>query len=315
MTDLAKQLTVVLLTHNCAGWIDQTLDRLAELELPIVAVDNASTDGTVELLRRRPAVLVRALPRNLGAAGRNEGVRAVTTPYVAFCDDDGWWEQGGLHTAVGLLERHPQLALVNARIVVGDQQAPDPISAEMADSPLPEREGIPGKVLLSFMGGACVVRVSAYEQVGGYQPKFFIGGEEETLAWPLVRRGWQLRYIDDVVMHHHPSQANAARIRYLGIRNTLWNAWLHRRLRSALRWTTFILHSSAPDWQLARGVVLALAGLPWVLRRRDPMPVTLDAQLRLLEERRFLAFQRSRAAGISRQTAAKYPVDAAAEAS
>lgn len=310
MTDLAQQLTVVLLTHNCAEWIERTLDRLDELNLPIVAVDNASTDGTVELLRRRTAVLVRALPRNLGAAGRNEGVRAVTTPYVVFCDDDGWWERAGLHRAAELLEQHPRLALVNARIVVGDQQAPDPISAEMADSPLPERDGIPGKVLLSFMGGACVVRVAAYEQVGGYQPKFFIGGEEETLGWPLVRRGWALRYVDDVVMHHHPSQANAARIRYLGIRNTLWNAWLHRRFRSALRWTAFILRSSARDWQLARGVLLALAGLPWVLRRRDPMPVALDAQLRLLEERRFVAFQRSRVAGLSPHSAPKYPVNA-----
>ncbi|MFC7572781.1 glycosyltransferase family 2 protein [Klenkia terrae] len=80
MTDLAERLTVVLLTHDCAPWLPHTLDRLADLGLPVVAVDNASADGTRELLAARPFVQLRALPTNTGAAGRNEGVRAALTP-------------------------------------------------------------------------------------------------------------------------------------------------------------------------------------------------------------------------------------------
>lgn len=308
MADLAEQLTVVLLTHDCAPWLPHTLDRLAELGLPVVAVDNASRDGTRELLAERPFVQLRALATNTGAAGRNEGVRAALTPYVVFCDDDGWWERSGLERAVQLLEAHPRLGLVNARIVVGEECAPDPISAEMADSPLPETEGVPGAVLYSFMGGASVVRVSAYEQVGGYHPAFFIGGEEETLAWPLLTAGWLMRYVDDVVMHHHPSQANYARIRHFGIRNTVWNAWLHRPWRSALRYTGFILRSSPRNAELARGLWLTVRGLPWVLRRRDPVGPEVDAGLRLLEERRFAAWDAARLAGLPPGTAPKYPV-------
>ncbi len=307
MSDLRELLTVVLLTHDCAGWLPHTLERLAELDLPVVAVDNASTDGTRELLERTGWLRLRALPANTGAAGRNEGVRAATTPYVVFCDDDGWWEREGLERAVQLLEEHPRLALVNARIVVGPDCEPDPISAEMADSPLPETEGVPGAVLLSFMGGACVVRISAYEQAGGYHRRFFIGGEEETLAWPLAKQGWLMRYVEDVVMHHHPSLANFSRIRHLGIRNTLWNAWLHRPWRSALRWTVFTVRSSPHDRELVRGLALALAGLPWVLVRRDPVDPALDASLRTLEQRRFEAFAAARRAGLAAGAAPKYP--------
>jgi GT2 family glycosyltransferase len=306
--DLPRRLSVVLLTHNCAAWLPATLDRVADLGLPVVAVDNASTDGTRELLAQRPFVRLRALPANAGAAGRNEGVRAVTTPYVVFCDDDGWWERDGLERAVRLLDEHPRLALVNARIVVGDTDRLDPISVEMASSPLPETDGVPGTVLHSFMGGAVVMRVAAYEQVGGYHPAFFIGGEEVTLAWPLLKAGWLLRYRDDVVMHHHPSRANFSRLRAFGIRNTLWNSWLHRPLGSALRWTVFIVRSSPWDRDLVRGLALTLRGLPWVLRRRAAVTTGLDAGLRRLEERRFAAWTSARRAGLKAGTASPYPI-------
>jgi len=121
------------------------------------------------------------------------------------------------------------LAVLNARIPVGEQGRLDAISMEMADSPLPERVGIPGAVLMSFMGGAVLIRRAAYLEVGGYDPVFFMGGEEETLAHKLVRTGWHLRYLPEVVMRHYPSVANAPHLRAHGMRNTLWNAWLHRR--------------------------------------------------------------------------------------
>lgn len=284
---LAEQVTVVLLTYNCAHRIAGILDRLGGLGVPVVAVDNASRDGTDRVVAAHPAVTTPIrLRRNIGAAGRNVGVQAVRTPYVAFCDDDGWYEPDALRRAVARMDRHPQLALINARIVVEPDQHLDPISAEMAQSPLPETHGIPGTVLLGFMAGAVVVRVSAYRQVRGYDPMFFIGGEEETLAMKLARRGWQLRYCEDVVIHHEPSVANAPFLRAYGMRNTLWNSWLHRRAGSAARWTAFTLADTPKtvDWLV--GVTRAVRGLPAVLRRREPMAAELDRQYAVLDARR-----------------------------
>jgi hypothetical protein len=53
-------------------------------------------------------------------------------------------------------------------------------------------------------------------------------------------------------------------------RNTLVNAWLHRRLRSALRWTVFTVVDTPKNADFARGILLTLRGLPWVLRERAP---------------------------------------------
>lgn len=289
---LADRLSVVLLTYNCAHRLDTILDRLCALGVPVIAVDNASSDGTVAVLSARPEIQLVSLPVNIGAAGRNHGVHRVGTPYVLFCDDDGWWEPAGLAAAVRLFDVHPRLALVNARILVGDEGRLDPISAEMADSPLPDRDGIPGAVLLSFMGGAVIARGSAYLEVGGYDPAFFMGGEEETLAVKLSRAGWHMRYLPDVVMRHFPSVANAPQLRAHGMRNTLWNAWLHRRFASALRWTVFTLADTPKNIDWVRGVRMTVNGLPWILKQRRPMNTELDSALAILDRRRFAARRR-----------------------
>lgn len=285
-TALGRRLTVVLLTFNCAERLAPVLERLLALGVPVVAVDNASVDGTVAVLRDA-GVQVVALPSNVGAAGRNAGVAAARTPYVLFCDDDGWYERAGLAAACDLLDRHPALALVNARILVGPEGRLDPISAEMGASPVPERAGIPGAVLLSFMGGAAVVRRSAYQSVGGYDERFFIGGEEETLSFPLAKAGWAMRYLPELVMHHHPSLANAGQLRAYGMRNTLWTAWLHRRWRSAVRYTAFTLADTPKNREFVHGLLMALAGLAWVLPARQPMSAQLDTDLRMLDARRY----------------------------
>lgn len=285
-----SRIGVVLLTYNCGHRLDPVLDRLLELDVPIVAVDNASSDSTRDVLFRRRVPTV-ALPRNIGAAARNVGARRLGADYgveyVAFCDDDGWYEPEGLEIAAGLLDRYPRLALVNARIVVGDERTLDPISAEMERSPLPEPMGIPGHVLLGFMAGAAIVRLSAYLDVGGYDPEFFMGGEEDTLAVKLVRAGWQMRYLPEVVVVHQPSLANASSLRASGFRNALWTVWLHRRFPSVLVRTAQLLKDEPKSADWLRGLTMALQGLPWILRRRRPIGRELDEQYRLLERRRY----------------------------
>ena len=279
--------TVVLLTYDCAHRIGAVVQRLLRLGLPIVAVDNGSQDGTADVLARYPELDLVRLPRNIGAAGRNAGAARAGTPYLLFCDDDGWFEPGGLGGVADLFDEHPRLGVANARILVGEENRLDPICEEMADSPLADRHGIPGTVVLSFMAGAVAVRASAYREVGGYDERFFIGGEEETLAFKLAKAGWQMRYLPEFVMHHRPSLQNASSLRAQGMRNTIVNAWLHRPLGSAVRWTAFTAWDTPKNGDFARGLAMTLRAVPWIVRERRPMSAELDADLRALDRRRF----------------------------
>jgi GT2 family glycosyltransferase len=142
-------------------------------------------------------------------------------------------------------------------------------------------------VLLGYMAGAVIVRTGAFLSVGGYDERFFLGSEEETVAVKLAKAGWQLRYVPEVIVHHEPSVENAPFLRAHLLRNTLWNAWLHRRFGSAVRYTWQVLadYPKTADW--VRGVAMTLPGLPWVVRRRQPMHAELDAAYALLDARRF----------------------------
>src|SRR5919108_2255895 len=158
-------VAVVIATRNRGTELLGTLARLRALHErpPIVVVDNGSTDGTCELVRaHQPGVRVVGLRYNWGGAARTIGARLVDSPYVAFSDDDSWWAPGALGRAVDLLDRHPRLAVLAARVLVGPDQRLDPACDRMAHSPLPSAADLPGPSVLGFVACGAVVRRVAF---------------------------------------------------------------------------------------------------------------------------------------------------------
>ncbi|MDB5071754.1 MAG: glycosyl transferase [Candidatus Eremiobacteraeota bacterium] len=276
--------TIVIASYNRRPLLDATLAKLREVPEapPVVVVDDGSTDGTADMVRERwPNVQVVALPENHGAAARNAGVRAARTRYVAFCDDDCWWRSGGIARAVALLDAHPGVALLNARVVVHDDERVDEACAQMEASPLPKRTACPGSAIVSFMAGASVVRRDAFLSVGGYHERYHIGAEEPLAALDLLAQGWEMIYVNDLVVHHYPCTGGRVpeRRRRMVLRNRLWTAWLRRSARGAWRATVALARQARRD-RVARGALLdAMRGLPWILRERRPVDARVEALL------------------------------------
>ena len=153
----------------------------------------------------------------------------------------------------------------------------------MDQSPLPPSPDAPGRPILGFLCAATMMRRAAFLEVGGFEPRFFLGGEEELLALDLAAAGWALAYVREVLVHHHPSpRREAARRRRLVARNAVWSAWLRRPWRSAARCSLAVLLERA-RWGAPAAAVHALIGLPWVLRRRRVVPPDVEAALQMLE--------------------------------
>lgn len=266
-------VTVVVVTRDRRHDLRRCLDRLAALpeSPPVLVVDNASGDGTADLVRRhpgRPGVVV--LPRNLGAAGRNVGARLAGTEFVAFCDDDSWWEPGALDRAVRTLAARPDVAAVAARVLVGAEGSLDPVSAAMGGHPAADRSQEEPPDIYGFLACGVVVRRRAFLAAGGFEPLLVIGAEEEALTWRLRAAGWRLVYDPRVVARHDPSPSRDPRARRRHhVRNELLVAWMHLPGTEAVGRARRALAGPAPD---RLGLLDALALYPAARRRRRIPP-------------------------------------------
>jgi glycosyltransferase involved in cell wall biosynthesis len=284
----SPDVSVVIATRDRRDELARTLGRLAALpeRPPVIVVDNGSGDGTAEEARRHPGVTVIRLRRNLRAAARTVGARRASTRYVAFSDDDSWWEPGALERACALLAATPGAGVVAGRTLVGPDGAEDPLNAVLAASPLP-RVGLPGPRVLGFLGCAIVARRDAFLAAGGYRRVLGIGGEEELLALDLAARGWASVYDAGVVARHHPSpHRDSAARRAAEERNSVLIALLRYPPRRALAAAADLAGRAARRDPVARRALAGLvARLPRALAARRPLPPPVAAMAAALEPR------------------------------
>jgi N-acetylglucosaminyl-diphospho-decaprenol L-rhamnosyltransferase len=281
-----------MITRNRGDQIHSALENLLRLpEQPhIIVLDNGSADETVPIARRLSGPIeVIELGRNMGGAGRNVGVMHAQTPYVAFNDDDSWWAPGSLQRAVDLFNSHPDLGLIAARILVGPEEKLDPLCEVMIHSGLVDDRcsdnscvGIP---VVGFAACGSIIRCDAFLAAGGFEERFGVGGEEHILALDLLRNGWRLAYVDEVIAHHFPFPVRDQRRRKsMEVRNAFWSAWLRRPTRTAMMETWRLLRRSVRNPVYRRGLAEGIAGLSWVLQARRPIPTSIDRQVKIAEK-------------------------------
>ncbi|MFI1991718.1 glycosyltransferase family 2 protein [Actinoplanes sp. NPDC020271] len=270
---------------------DQPLDVPGAYDADLVPMPGLATAGTIlegvgpdpgsagrELDGAERRVDVVRLDENIGAAARNTGVLWARTPFVAFADDDSYWEPGSLARAAELLRAHPKAALLTGRVLIGPEARPDPVSDYMATAPLGTPPGAAGPSVLGFLSCAVVVRRDAFLKAGGFLPQLFVYGEEALLAMDLATAGHELSYVPSLTVRHFPSPAgrdNRARIRREA-RNRALTAVLRRPPAVVAR----VLAQVARTCPAALGDLTG--DLPWALRHRRAVPTAVEQSLRLL---------------------------------
>ncbi len=204
----------------------------------IWVVDNASTDGSVEMLRRDfPQVQLIASPKNLGFAGGNNaalralGFEAEGNPpeIVLLLNPDTLIHPGALRALVDFLGDTPQAGIAGARLVYGDgsfqhsvfgfpglwQLAIDllPLPGRLAESRLNGRypraayeSGQPFPVDHP-LGAALAVRRQAIQQVGLLDEGYQMYVEEVDWCKRITAAGWSAYCVPAAVITHFGGQS------------------------------------------------------------------------------------------------------------
>jgi len=244
----AADVTVVVITHRGRELLPACLDSLAAQTVPhqLLVIDNASADGSAELLTRRlaPGQLVR-LERNTGfAGGVAQALDRVRTRFLALLNDDAvaapdWLESllaranaddgAGKRTAAwtSLLVRADRSLLIqNAgagllRSGYGADLLADLPIAAAGDQAADDED----TTVFGFCGGAALLRTDAVRAVGGFPAEFFLYYEDLDTSWRLHSAGWQIRRVNRATVRHaHSATADPRSTLFhrYNERNRLW---------------------------------------------------------------------------------------------
>ncbi len=181
---------VVLTMGNRPVELRRAIASLAPDE--VVVVNNG---GPSDLVVGSARVI--ASPQNLGVpGGRHAGAAAGSSEVIGFLDDDAEF-RGDSSRIVDAFDSDRSLGAVALRLV--DENGH---TARRHVPRLGGRDAERGGDVALFLGGACALRRTAYEQVGGYFADLFYGHEEVELCWRLVDAGWRITYLADVEVFH-----------------------------------------------------------------------------------------------------------------
>ena len=256
--------------------------------LEILAVDNASTDGSAEMVRDEfPDVRLVRLERNLAAAGRNAGIAAAKGDIVVTIDNDvRFTTDDDVERAVAAFQRHPRAAVVNFTILGADGTLSRRDWCHPRDPDEWAEHEFPTDYVLE---GASACRRDAFVASGGYWPPFFIGHEGWDLALRLMEAGHELIYSPAVKVRHlvDPSVRPSSRIYYTFTRNAIWVALRNHRVAPAVRTIAqdlalmgFAALRAGELGAYARGVRDAIAGARAALGERRPLSPATYAHIR-----------------------------------
>ncbi len=218
-------LSIVVLSFNRWPALKRTLTRLARDPAThgaeLIVVDNGSTDGTPgKVAAEFPSARVIALKTNVGIGAFNEGVLASAGEAVLILDDDAWPDEGVVEQALDLLARRPDVGAVSLK----------PVHPESRASEWAFADGVAPTDRWPVMGCGNLVRRTAWDRVGGYEPAFFLYRNDVDLALKLLGSGHRVYFDPAWVVWHETSAGAGGRksARWFELASRNW-VWLCRR--------------------------------------------------------------------------------------
>jgi N-acetylglucosaminyl-diphospho-decaprenol L-rhamnosyltransferase len=289
----APAFAIVIVTYDSAGHLPATLDALRGQLGPgdeLRVVDCASPQGAPAdvLARHAPAAALTALDENLGfAGGANAGARATTAPLLLFLNPDCVVQPGALDALRAAAASQPDWGAWQALVTLPGGEAVNTAGGVTHwlgmgwsgdyGAPVASRATAPHEV--SFASGAAlVVRREAWDVTGGFEPAYFMYGEDLDLSLRLRLAGWGVGVVPEAHVEHDYEFTKGDYKWFSLERNRWWTvlgaypaALLWPLLPALLAGELALLVIAARGGWLPsklRAQRAVLRSLPWALRRR-----------------------------------------------
>jgi len=271
------------------GCLDSIAKTVGSLSHEIIVVDNASSDGSADMLAREyPSVRLIANSENRGfGAANNQGFAVMQGKYALLINTDAVITEGAVQKLWGFAEANPRVAIVCGQLLNADGSKQNSVAAfptlltlclntSLLEYLFPGR--YPSKrydhteplEVESAIGACMMIRKKALDEVSFFDERYFFFFEETDLAFAMKRAGWKVYQVPDARIYHFQGKSighNARsriefyRSRYQFLRK--WHGSAYYRIAAAV----IFLRLVADVLLNAAGVVFTL-GLSKNLRRK-----------------------------------------------
>ena len=272
------RLSVVFLSYNTRDLTRQALSSVLAavegLEVEIFVVDNASADGSADMVAEEfPQVKLICNAANVGfAAGNNVALRQVTGEYALLINTDTIVRRDALRTMVEFLDAHPEAGACGCKILDPDgtlqldsrRGFPTPLAAFCKMSGLSRL--FPKHPLIAHyhmtyldpeqtaevevLSGSCMmVRKAAMDQVGLLDEDYFMYGEDIDWCYRFHQANWKIYYVPTTeIIHFRGESGRGTPLKILYRKSQAMSIFVNKHM--ARRYRFF------PLWLLQVGIAL-----------------------------------------------------------
>ena len=225
-------VSVITVSCNCIEFLRECLSSLVRQTYPnveIIVVDNGSSENLSSTLGHEfPMVKWLRLNSNSGfAGGNNAGIHKATGKYVALINNDAQADNHWLERLVTAAEHDDKLGAVASLIIDGNNPAVldscgvvvalDGMSRQamhgISSSTVMEKQQV-----LAFSGCACLLRMTALEDTGLFDARFFAYCEDTDLSLRILKAGWNIIAEPEAKVTHFYSKTGGA----FSMRKVFW---------------------------------------------------------------------------------------------
>lgn len=239
------KLSVIIVNYNVEAFLEQCLrsvsDALARVDGEVIVVDNASVDGSEEMVRKEfPSVHFLANQQNVGFSKANDqAIEVAQGTYVLLLNPDTLVETDSFEKIIAFMDEHPEAGGCGVKMLDGQgrflpeskRALPTPEVAfykVFGLSALFPRSKRFGKYHLGYLdkdeiheievlsGAFMLLRRSALEEVGYLDTSFFMYGEDIDLSYRLIQGGYKNYYFPDTrIIHYKGESTKKSSINYV----------------------------------------------------------------------------------------------------
>lgn len=253
-----RKVAVVIPNLNGMAYLEACLSSLERKKYPVILVDNGSTDGSVDYVKKHfPETEVICLDKNYGfCKAVNEGIKRSGAEFVVLLNNDTRAAAGFVEKLLEAIQKDEKIFSCQARMLQMDE--PEVIDsagdfycalgwAKARGKGCPAGAYSRPDAIFSACGGASIYRRSVFEEIGYFDEAHFAYLEDVDIGYRARIAGYENRFAPEAVVFHKGSGATGSRYNRFKVSHSAQN-------------NMYLIYKNMPRWQILLNLPFLLAG-------------------------------------------------------